>query len=75
MERVINKSYSTIYILKQENHFQKDSPHFSHRKLTLKIGFLQFSRGQKDLEVIDIQKLFDYKLSMGKRLPTVKCYA
>ena len=43
--------------------------------MTLKIGFLQFLRGWKELEVIDIKKLFDYKLSMGKCLHTVKCYA
>ena len=53
-----------------ENHFQKDSADFCHRKLTLKIGFLQFLRGQKELEVIFIKKLFDYKLSMSKCLLT-----
>ena len=31
------------------------------------MGFLQFLRGQKELEVIDIKKLFEFKLSMGKR--------
>ena len=54
--------------MKQENHFQRDSTYFWHRKLTLKIRFLQFLRGQNKLEVIGIKKLFDCKLFMGKNV-------
>ena len=68
MEKYINKSYSSIHILKRENHFQKDSADFSHRNLTLKIGFLQSLIGQKELKEVLIKKLFEYKLSVGKCL-------
>ena len=63
MERV------KVLYLKQEYHFQKDSAEFWHRKLSLKIGFLQSWKSQKELEVIDIKDLFYYKLPMGKYLP------
>ena len=68
MEKYINKSYSSIHVLKWENCFQKDSADFSHRNLTLKIGFLQSLKGQKELEEVLIKKIFEYKLSVGKCL-------
>ena len=68
MEKYVNKRYSTNYILKEENHFQRDSVDFSHRNLTLKIRFLQFLKGQKELEKVLIKKSFEYKLSVGKCL-------
>ena len=63
MEKYINKSYSSIHVLKWENYFQKDSADFSHRNLTLKIGFLQSVKCQKELE-----EVFVKKLSVGKCL-------
>ena len=68
---VLKRSCSTIHIFIHENHFQKNSADFWHRKLTLKIGFLLFVRGQKELQGILIKKLFDYKLSMGKYLHNI----
>jgi len=38
--------------------------------LSFKIGFFQFLRSQKELVVIDIKNVFDYKLSMGKCVST-----
>ena len=55
-------------MINQENHFQRDLTYFWHRKLTLKIRFLQFLRGQNKLEVIGIKKLFDGKSFMGKNV-------
>ena len=71
MERNNNKSCFTDYILKNINHFQKDEADFWHRKVFLKVGFLQFSKDQKELEEVFIKNLFDYMLSMGKCLLTV----
>ena len=68
MEKYINKSYSSIHVLRLERYFQKDSADFSHRNLTLKIGFLQSLKGQKELEEVLIKKLFEYKLSVDKCL-------
>ena len=70
MKNVPNKDSSTIHLFLWENHFQKDSVDSWHRKLTLKIGFLQFLRTKKELEVIFIKKLYDYKLPMSKDLLT-----
>ena len=56
MEKYINKSYSSIHILKGQKYFQKDSADFSHKNLTLKIGFLQSLKGQKELEEVLIKK-------------------
>ena len=39
--------------------------------MTLKIGFLQFLKGQKELEEVFIKNLFDYNLSIGKCLLTI----
>ena len=39
--------------------------------MTLKIEFLQFLEGQKELEEVFIKNLFDYKLSIGKCLLTI----
>ena len=55
MKRYLNKSYSTIHVLKYENHFQRDSNDFRHKKMTLKVEFLQFLKGQKKLEEVSIQ--------------------
>ena len=55
MKGCFNKCYSTIYILKQENHFQRDSNDFRHKKMTLKVEFLQFLNGQKKLEEVSIK--------------------
>ena len=71
MKRIFNKSYSAIYILKYKNHFQKDLLYFWHRKLTLKIEFLQFLEGQKELEEVFIKNIFEYNLSIGKCLLTI----
>ena len=68
MEKYINKSYSSIHVLKWENYFQKDSADFSHRNLTLKIGFLQSLKGQKELEEVLIKKLFGYNKWMAPEL-------
>ena len=42
---ILKKSYSSIHVLKWENCFQTDSANFSHKNLTLKIGFLQSLKG------------------------------
>ena len=55
--------FFTNYILEEKNHFQNESA-----DLILKIEVLQFFRSQKELEIIDIKNLFDYKLSIGKCL-------
>ena len=39
--------------------------------MTLKVGLLQFSKDQKELEEVFIKNLFDSMLSMGKCLLTV----
>ena len=39
--------------------------------MTLKIEFLQFLEGQKELEEVFIKNLFDYNLSIGKCLLTI----
>ena len=67
-----NTSYSTNYIYVEiRTLFQKDSADFRQRKLTMKIGFLQYLRGQKKSEVVFIKKSFEYNLFMGKCPPTV----
>ena len=68
MGKYINKSYYSIHVLKQENDFQEDSVGISHKNLTLKTGFLQVLKGQKELEEVLIKKLFECKLSAGKYL-------
>ena len=50
MDVVDNSCFLSLMFI-QEKHFQKESVDFWHRKLTLKMGFLQFLRGQKELEV------------------------
>ena len=57
---ILKKSYSSIHVLKWENCFQTDSANFSHKNLTLKIGFLQSLKGQKELEEVLIKKIFEY---------------
>ena len=56
----MSKSISTM---NQENHFLKSSTDFYLRKLNLKIRFLHFLRSQKELEVTEIKKMFNYKPS------------
>ena len=68
MEKHVNKSYLSIQVLKSENYFQKDSSDFSRRNLTLKIGFLQSLKGQKELEKVLIKNLFEKKLLLDECL-------
>ena len=66
MEKYVKKIHTSIYVLKWENDFQEDSSDFSYKNLTLKNGFLQSLKGQKELEEILIKKLFEFKLSICK---------
>ena len=70
-KNVLYKKWSPKLILLNEFFFWKNSIDFWHRKMTLKIEFLQFLEGQKELEEVFIKNLFDYKLSIGKCLLTI----